>query len=1137
MKNCALTILALFIAFLVQSQTAAPCFTPTAFGELNINNVRTIVSSAGNFGRDRTNGPGGPGYEVPKGSGIHPIFDSGFWIAGTTESGIPLASGQVYRQSGVDFWPGPISDNGAIPVEGQKCEEYDRVWSIYRWEVDRHRLYFDRLEQDQISNTFTANQFPFQNGYRIPEDIIEWPAHGEVSIGESWELAPYIDRNDNGYYDPEKGDYPAFYYPEFGLMDIEYYLLGDQITWTIYNDIAQVQSQSGGEPVKIEVHEMRYAFYGSEHLSNSTFSRHKIESRNSQELKNVSFAYWTDTDLGCFGDDYIGCDVQRDLGYSYNGDLLDENCSGSLGYGTELGVFGVDILKGPKADHFDGMDNDKDGIVDESNEFCSMNRFIFPTGDIFTELPYNDQTFYNYTIGKWNHGLPITFGNFGTSQAGIPCRYFFPGETDPFFFGTNGIDPGFIWTEEQTGSTPSDRRFVQTSGPFTLAYGKRLSIHKAFVFSRKDSEADSLGLIKFFEADDQIQDYFDSSFENLPCQPVAARFEKEQRGKVFDFAYPYEAAACEWNFGDGRSANGRFASHKFRDYGFFEICMTVENCGESLTYCDSIYISPSLFMQPIALERISGQGNGGNELCIEGDRSSLFSEPYFMSRLQYKAGHSPINVYVPDPLCYVPGDYALAFDSVGMNSNWKLWKVGEVDTIYSQDTLGIINNQFIPEYGIMVSAQQFEETDVESVLPIHFSIEFEDEEMQWLDFIPDKDGITFQNWIKSGAAIMDDLSSTDIWEPAYNDYSGKDNTEIFENNEAKGWSPFYMSARNNAGPSSEVSANNLTSAHSLTDHQDLHSFELVLTPDKSKWSRSIVFELCDEPDLSFGNAVKLTPRLHPSKDIFGNSGTPEATMNGAQEFGMSWFPGYAVDLETGLRLNIAFGENSWLAGENGYDMLWNPTTELFNQTGEARFGGMHYIYLFRSDSLKQMSADRIPHYDASQLLYEYVYLNPSSTNFRRAFRAASWVGLPILNEGYEMLPIEEGLIPTETRIRVNVAKPYAQFNTNDSLLNKGMPLYYFSLEDGLNGIYIQNEIEDCFDIYPNPSSGNFTLDLRDLEDGIWRMEMYNEKGQKVRSEELMQKIEQFQFDLSAGLYLVFISNAERILCTKKIVIR
>ena len=43
---------------------------------------------------------------------------------------------------------------------------------------------------------------------------------------------------------------------------------------------------------------------------------------------------------------------------------------------------------------------------------------------------------------------------------------------------------------------------------------------------------------------------------------------------------------------------------------------------------------------------------------------------------------------------------------------------------------------------------------------------------------------------------------------------------------------------------------------------------------------------------------------------------------------LGWFPGYAIDIETGERLNIIFSEDSWQTSENGSDMKWNPTGRL-----------------------------------------------------------------------------------------------------------------------------------------------------------------------------------------------------------------
>ncbi len=60
--------------------------------------------------------------------------------------------------------------------------------------------------------------------------------------------------------------------------------------------------------------------------------------------------------------------------------------------------------------------------------------------------------------------------------------------------------------------------------------------------------------------------------------------------------------------------------------------------------------------------------------------------------------------------------------------------------------------------------------------------------------------------------------------------------------------------------------------------------------------------------------------------------------NYISETGMGWFPGYAIDVATGERLNIVYGESSWLTGDNGADMMWNPSTREGSKIYEARNG-------------------------------------------------------------------------------------------------------------------------------------------------------------------------------------------------------
>jgi hypothetical protein len=116
------------------------------------------------------------------------------------------------------------------------------------------------------------------------------------------------------------------------------------------------------------------------------------------------------------------------------------------------------------------------------------------------------------------------------------------------------------------------------------------------------------------------------------------------------------------------------------------------------------------------------------------------------------------------------------------------------------------------------------------------------------------------------------------------------------------------------------------------------SIDIVIKPDKSKWSRVPVFETQDFTILAYADPAltnrpqKLALRHSPSVD---KNGLPAAPGSGASTdpnapnfvsgWGYGWFHGYAIDVETGERLNIGGGEDSYLTGNNGRDMLFNPS--------------------------------------------------------------------------------------------------------------------------------------------------------------------------------------------------------------------
>ena len=73
-------------------------------------------------------------------------------------------------------------------------------------------------------------------------------------------------------------------------------------------------------------------------------------------MTNTYFGVWVDADVGTATDDYVGCDVERGLGYAYNGDADDEPSSSSSGYGENAPAVGIDFFEGPYQDA-DEIDN------------------------------------------------------------------------------------------------------------------------------------------------------------------------------------------------------------------------------------------------------------------------------------------------------------------------------------------------------------------------------------------------------------------------------------------------------------------------------------------------------------------------------------------------------------------------------------------------------------------------------------------------------------------------------------------------------------------------------------------------------------------------------------------------------------
>jgi hypothetical protein len=477
------------------------CAPGAAKTDLDINNVRTKLLTGGDMWWDFNSAQ----YEVPKGGKAHSIFAGSLWIGGLDAGGQLKVAAQTYRQNGNDFWPGPL-DTVGVSISADQCAKYDQHFKITLQEVERFKGWQ------------TTPNDPSYAGYTIPLSILNWPAYGDPSKNQAHYLAPFHDSNGDGVYDPMSGDYPD--YDLTGNQPCGWRLYGDETLWWVFNDRGNIHTETNAQPIGLEIQATAFGFSTNDEINNMTFYKYKIINRSSFAMNKTWFGQWIDTDLGKYDDDYVGCDVTRGLGYDYNGATCDG--TGTVGqYGCQPPAVGCDFFQGPIADPFDGIDNNRNGIVDEPNEQIIMSQFIYYNNDFnpINGNPTRATTYYNYLRGFWGDGTHMTYGGNGVST-GVPCQFMFPGNSDPSGWGTNRI-PQPLWSEKTANNTPGDRRFMQSAGAFTLQPGAVNYITTGIVWARASSGGPEGSVALLRLVDDKAQALFDNCFKvlNGPTAP------------------------------------------------------------------------------------------------------------------------------------------------------------------------------------------------------------------------------------------------------------------------------------------------------------------------------------------------------------------------------------------------------------------------------------------------------------------------------------------------------------------------------------------------------------------------------------------------------------------------------------------
>ena len=404
----------------------------------------------------------------------------------------------VFVNDGPDFWSGPLSTFGGSPgnydpstpqdaslnviraygdaeIIPEECSKYDKFFTIEKSSVEKFIAWWN-CDQGNEFAVECENVEPLED--EVLESILNWPAHGDVGLGQDYYLAPFYDNPNgpegaNGEYRPIiDGDYP--WYDINSEVDCRadrrVTLFGDKTQWWVFNDKGNVHQASQGEPIGMEIRAQAFSFTTNDEINDMTFYNYEMINRGTQTLFNTYFAQYVDADIGSSADDYVGCDVSRGLGFAYNGDA-DDNASGGIQWGLNPPAIGVDFFEGPYQDPDAGIVNFPgtvsgdnpltestpqgaalafeyggipyeglgigygDGIAD--NERLGMKRFFYynNAGGIQGD-PSTAAEFYGFMQGFWGtSGNAHTFGADGL-QGSIACNYMFPGDSDPAGWNT-----------------------------------------------------------------------------------------------------------------------------------------------------------------------------------------------------------------------------------------------------------------------------------------------------------------------------------------------------------------------------------------------------------------------------------------------------------------------------------------------------------------------------------------------------------------------------------------------------------------------------------------------------------------------------------------------------------------------------
>ena len=379
--------------------------------------------------------------EFPKDSGKSIDFAGAIWMSGYDAGNTLHVAAQTYRQNGNDYWPGPLDASDTDTYANAYA--WAKIWKVNKTDVSS----FLALTTHSTANT--------------PADILTWPAKGNayaqgndhVPLTVTTDMAPFIDLNGNGIYEPLLGEYPA--------------IKGDQSLWWIFSDNGPTHNLTKGKPLGVEVHAMAYAISRGTLMDDVIYFDYNIVNKSANDYHDFRFAFWDNADIGNYFDDFIGFDSTLRMAIVYDG-TNDDGAGGGHpvnSYGVNPPQFGMTFITLPG---------------DEAGYDMPVGNFDYYNNDAsIIGNPTVDTECNNYMRGKLRNGTHFT-DDF--TVAGIPTKGYGAGPDCNYVFTGDPADT-LAWSECASNNNPGERRFILSSNDFTLTAGSSQHIVMAMVIA------------------------------------------------------------------------------------------------------------------------------------------------------------------------------------------------------------------------------------------------------------------------------------------------------------------------------------------------------------------------------------------------------------------------------------------------------------------------------------------------------------------------------------------------------------------------------------------------------------------------------------------------------------------------------